>query len=119
MDLKLAERMAELKRQWDNAIEIFKEALGHNPNDKPSKMYIERANYLKENPPPADWTEGKPGGYQPSGDAKPVVNRFERAYSPSAGGSASPSSTPVTLPTAPPRTIGSKIPINRRHKRRR
>jgi superfamily II DNA/RNA helicase len=71
-------------------------------------------------PPPADWTEGKPGGFQPSGEAKPVVNRFERAYSPSGG--ASPSSSqqePVTLPTAPPRTIGSKIPINRRHKRRR
>jgi superfamily II DNA/RNA helicase len=80
---------------------------------------VAKVEGFEPRPPPADWTEGKPGGYQPSGDAKPVVNRFERAYSPSAGGSASPSSTPVTLPTAPPRTIGSKIPINRRHKRRR
>jgi len=70
-------------------------------------------------PTPADWTEGKPGAYVPTGEAKPVVNRYERAYSPS--GSASGSSTneqPVTI-QGPPRTIGSKIPINRRHKRRR
>ncbi len=44
------------KRQWDDAIEIFKEALQRNPHDKPCKLYIERAKYLKENPPPADWT---------------------------------------------------------------
>ena len=68
-------------------------------------------------PVPADWTEGKPtGGYVPSGEAKPVVNRYERAYSPS--GSNSSASQPVTI-QGPPRTIGSKIPINRRHKRRR
>jgi superfamily II DNA/RNA helicase len=70
-------------------------------------------------PTPADWTEGKPGAYVPTGEAKPVVNRYERAYSPS--GSSSSSSTdqqPVTI-QGPPRTIGSKIPINRRHKRRR
>jgi ATP-dependent RNA helicase DeaD len=72
-------------------------------------------------PPPADWTDAKPGAYTPTGEAKPVVNRFERAYSP--GGSAGSTAgatpqSPITL-TAPPRTIGSKIPINRRHKRRR
>jgi ATP-dependent RNA helicase DeaD len=68
-------------------------------------------------PPPADWTEFKPG---PSSEPlKPVPSRFERPYSPSgtAGGSdATGTVAPVTLP---PRTIGSKIPINRRHKRRR
>ena len=70
-------------------------------------------------PTPADWTEGKPGAYVPTGDAKPVVNRYERAYSPSGSGSSDPSrQAPVTI-QAPPRTIGSKIPINRRHKRRR
>ena len=73
-------------------------------------------------PQPADWTDAKPGAYVPSGDAKPVVNRYERAYSPS-GSSASTTSAssqqqPVTI-QGPPRTIGSKIPINRRHKRRR
>ena len=73
-------------------------------------------------PPPADWTENKPG--MPTFEAKPIVNRFERAYTPggaAAGASTSsnqPQQPPVTL-TAPPRTIGSKIPINRRHKRRR
>jgi ATP-dependent RNA helicase DeaD len=73
-------------------------------------------------PTPADWTEGKPGAYVPSGDAKPVVNRYERAYSPSGSATSSSSSSsqqqPVTI-QGPPRTIGSKIPINRRHKRRR
>jgi ATP-dependent RNA helicase DeaD len=73
-------------------------------------------------PAPADWTDAPPGIPGVSGDAKPVVNRMQRAYSPSA----QPSSTtvppegvtPITLPP-PPRTLGSKIPINRRHKRRR
>jgi ATP-dependent RNA helicase DeaD len=71
-------------------------------------------------PPPADWTDAKPGAYVPTGQAKPVVNRYERAYSPGAGASGGGSSPqePVTI-KAPPRTIGSKIPINRRHKRRR
>jgi ATP-dependent RNA helicase DeaD len=74
-------------------------------------------------PTPADWTEGKPiGGYQPSGESKPTVSRFERAYSPSSGaggqGGQGQQAAPVTI-QAPPRTIGSKIPINRRHKRRR
>jgi ATP-dependent RNA helicase DeaD len=72
-------------------------------------------------PPPADWTDAKPvfGDGEP---AKPVVNRFERAYNPSGstsesgdGGGASEEAPKVL----PPRTIGSKIPLNRRHKRRR
>jgi superfamily II DNA/RNA helicase len=73
-------------------------------------------------PTPADWTEGKPGDYQPTGTAKPIVNRFERAF----GSTVSPAplnadgSTPPAEPVKalPPRTIGSKIPVNRRHKRR-
>jgi ATP-dependent RNA helicase DeaD len=71
-------------------------------------------------PTPADWTEGKPGA-GPIVPSKPIVNRFERPY----GATTAPSTVetpngpaPVTL-KAPPRTIGSKIPINRRHKRRR
>lgn len=76
------------------------------------------------NPPPADWTDAKPGAFQPSGPAKPIVSRFERAYGASSSSSSSSTSNssdanapaPVALP---PRTIGSKIPINRRHKRRR
>jgi hypothetical protein len=44
---------------------------------------------------------------------KPVLNRFERPMFASEAGA---DAAPVTLP---PRTIGSKIPINRRHKRRK
>jgi superfamily II DNA/RNA helicase len=70
-------------------------------------------------PTPADWTEGKPTG--PTFTAKPIVNRFERPYGATTASSATTTANgpaPVTL-QAPPRTIGSKIPINRRHKRRR
>ncbi|MGH7213259.1 MAG: DEAD/DEAH box helicase [Tepidisphaeraceae bacterium] len=68
------------------------------------------------NPPPTDWTDAKPGIPGLSETPKPVVSRFERPYG--AGAGTGPTNAPVTLP-APPRTIGSKIPINRRHKRRR
>jgi len=42
-------------RHWDQAIKLFKQAVELNPNDKPSHLYIERAQHLKENPPPDDW----------------------------------------------------------------
>ena len=63
-------------------------------------------------PPPSDWTEERPGQAPPVA-AKPVMSRFERPMNPSSG---SADAAPVTIP---PRTIGSKIPINRRHKRKR
>jgi ATP-dependent RNA helicase DeaD len=75
-------------------------------------------------PTPDDWTEGKPGDYQPATVSKPIVNRFERAFGSTvssapatvnADGSAAPAAPVKALP---PRTIGSKIPVNRRHKRR-
>jgi superfamily II DNA/RNA helicase len=71
-------------------------------------------------PTPADWTEGKPGDYQPTTAAKPIVNRLERPYGSSAVATAAAdsSATPAPTMTLPPRTIGSKIPVNRRHKRR-
>jgi ATP-dependent RNA helicase DeaD len=62
-------------------------------------------------PPPADWTEQKPVEATVS---KPVLSRFERPYAASASTGATTGATPL-----PPRTIGSKIPINRRHRRRR
>jgi len=65
------------------------------------------------NPPPADWTEERPAADQPG---QPVQSRFERTYSPSGGSPTTPQA--VTLP-ARPLTLGSKIPITRRHKRRR
>ncbi len=68
-------------------------------------------------PTPADWLEGPPVPGL-SGEAKPVVNRMQRTYSASAPTTSDPAATPpITLPPRP-RTLGSKIPINRRHKRR-
>jgi len=67
------------------------------------------------NPPPADWTTDKPGA-GPSTPSAPVTSRFDRLYS--STGAQGTSGQPVTL-SAPPRTLGSKIPITRRHKRRR
>jgi superfamily II DNA/RNA helicase len=74
-------------------------------------------------PTPSDWTDG-PRMQTGGGAARPIVNRFERRYgttntasaSTASDSGAAPGAAPVTLP---PRTIGSKIPINRRHKRRR
>ncbi len=37
--------------RWDMATDAFKEALNLNPGDKLSNMYIERCDYLKQNPP--------------------------------------------------------------------
>ncbi len=71
-------------------------------------------------PQPDDWTDFKPGeGPMVETVSKPIVNRFERAYG-AASGPSSTAAVPGAQPIAlPPRTIGSKIPINRRHKRRR
>ena len=43
-------------RKWDAAIKMFGECLAINSNDKPSQLYIERAQHLKQTPPPDDWT---------------------------------------------------------------
>jgi len=67
---------------------------------------------FKPSPTPSDWTETAPGPDQ--SPAKPQPSRFDRAY----GSTATPGSPPTAV-TLPPRTIGSKIPITRRHKRRR
>lgn len=42
-------------RKWDAAICLFTDCLKINPNDKPSKIYVERAELLKRNPPDDDW----------------------------------------------------------------
>ncbi|NOX89340.1 MAG: CHASE2 domain-containing protein [Calditrichaeota bacterium] len=42
-------------QQWDLAIESFKQCLHLVPEDGPSHLYIERCNYLMENPLPPDW----------------------------------------------------------------
>jgi len=43
-------------RRWDSAIKIFNECVAINPNDKPSHLFLERAQILKQTPPPDDWT---------------------------------------------------------------
>lgn len=43
-------------RKWDAAIRVFNDCLAINPNDKPSRLYIERAEHLKASPPPDDWS---------------------------------------------------------------
>lgn len=42
-------------RRWDEAMETLTEALTYNPDDGPSKIYLERCQEFKENPPPEDW----------------------------------------------------------------
>ncbi len=42
-------------RRWDDAIKLFSAALQLNPADKPSKLFLERAQILKGAPPPDDW----------------------------------------------------------------
>jgi adenylate cyclase len=40
---------------FDAAIKSFKSALKLNPDDKLSKLYIERCRHMKENPPKGEW----------------------------------------------------------------
>ena len=42
-------------QKWDEAIEQFKKALEIIPDDGPSKLYIERCEGYKKNPPGSDW----------------------------------------------------------------
>jgi ATP-dependent RNA helicase DeaD len=70
---------------------------------------------FEASPTPSDWTDQKPGDM--AGPSKPVQSRFERPYGSGATAAAAAAAGVVT--PLPPRTIGSKIPINRRHRRRR
>ncbi len=69
-------------------------------------------------PTPSDWSDQKPSANEPG---VVIESRFARPYSTMSASNPSPSAggpTAVVIPS-PPRTLGSKIPINRRHKRRR
>ena len=44
-----------LAQRWDDAITAFGDTLKANPNDGLSKLYIERCELMKANPPGADW----------------------------------------------------------------
>jgi ATP-dependent RNA helicase DeaD len=74
-------------------------------------MVVQQATIdgFEARPTPSDWTDSKPFA-EASTPGKPIISRFERPFA------ASGAAAPVALP---PRTLGSKIPINRRHKRRR
>lgn len=43
------------RQQWDEAMAQFREALELHPGDKPSRLYLERCETLKQNPPPKNW----------------------------------------------------------------
>ncbi len=42
-------------QRWKDAVNEFEQVLGLNPNDKASKLYIDRCALLKADPPPEDW----------------------------------------------------------------
>jgi adenylate cyclase len=43
------------QRRWDDAIAAFKRALAADVHEGPSKTYIQRCEFYKENPIPLDW----------------------------------------------------------------
>lgn len=42
-------------RKWENALKLFNGCLAINPEDRPSRLYVERSRRLLEAPPPDDW----------------------------------------------------------------
>jgi adenylate cyclase len=43
------------QRDWDGAMAHFTAALQHAPNDRPSRIFLDRCRYYGMNPPPEDW----------------------------------------------------------------
>ncbi|MCB1168128.1 MAG: tetratricopeptide repeat protein [Leptospiraceae bacterium] len=43
------------ERQWKAAIDAFKKALEIDPNDGPSRLYIQRSEEYMVHPPEDDW----------------------------------------------------------------
>ncbi len=43
------------KRSWDRAVACFSEALSAFPGDRPSRIYLERCETHRTDPPPAGW----------------------------------------------------------------
>jgi adenylate cyclase len=43
------------KQKWDEAVSHFKSALAIDPEDGPSKVYLERSEAFKKNPPQGKW----------------------------------------------------------------
>jgi adenylate cyclase len=43
------------RRDWDDAVRHFRQALELAPTDRPSRIFIDRCRYYSENPPPDTW----------------------------------------------------------------
>lgn len=42
-------------QQWDQAEQLFQQLLTDKADDGPSRLYLERINHFRKNPPAADW----------------------------------------------------------------
>jgi adenylate cyclase len=42
-------------QRWNDAIACFQEVLSLNPDDRPSKVFVERAEIFRQTPPSPDW----------------------------------------------------------------
>jgi adenylate cyclase len=43
------------RQEWDNCLALLREGLKLNPSDKLTQIYIERAEFMKANPPGENW----------------------------------------------------------------
>jgi len=43
------------RREWADAERCFRQALGANPGDGPSRIYLDRCGIYRDTPPPDDW----------------------------------------------------------------
>jgi adenylate cyclase len=43
------------EQQWEGASTCFADILNEVPEDRPSKIYFDRCEYFKKNPPAKDW----------------------------------------------------------------
>jgi adenylate cyclase len=50
-----AARQSYLAQDWDTAEATFRECLKIRPNDGPSRVFLERVQALRRNPPGKDW----------------------------------------------------------------
>jgi adenylate cyclase len=44
------------ERRWSEAQRAFTEVLAANPNDHPSRIYLDRCRHYQQNPPPDNWS---------------------------------------------------------------
>ena len=57
---ELCERFAEAlaayrNGNWDRAQKLFEGILAFHPEDKPSRLFLERVSHFRREPPPSDW----------------------------------------------------------------